>query len=110
MKLTHDSPLSSDELLLADGRKLIRLKVFGDTYAAEEANRNVFLVDSKGTEIWRVAYHECPHGNDSFHGSDPFVGIQVSPEGIVTGLTWDGWRFEINLADGSLKQIGWTKS
>lgn len=110
MKLNHDSKLPSDEHLLSDGRKLVRFKVFGDDYAAEEANRNVFLVDSKGSEVWRVEYHECPHGNDPFHGSDPFVGVDVSPDGFITGLTWDGWRFEISLADGSLKKTGWTKS
>src|SRR4051812_10389911 len=109
MKLSHDSKLPAEEHLLSNGKKLIRFKISGTDYAPEEANRNVFLLDLDGNELWRIANHECPHGGDPFHGSDPFVGIDVLGDHI-TGITWDGLRFEIDLLDGGLEKIGWTKS
>jgi hypothetical protein len=109
MKLSLDSKLPFEEHVLSDGRKFIRFKVFGSDYAPEEANRNVFLVDAAGCEVWRIAWHECPHEDDPFHGNDPFVGLNEGSDGVITGITWDGWRFEIRMADGGLKKIGWTK-
>jgi hypothetical protein len=104
MKLTLNSNLPKEEQALLSGKRLIRFDVIGKSYPNEEVNRNVFLVDSEGIEIWRVAYHECVQGDD------PFVGVDVTDEGVIVGLTWDGWKFEINSIDGSLKKIGWTKS
>jgi hypothetical protein len=104
VKLNHDSNLPFEDVVLSDGRRLVRIKVPATGYAAEEANRNLFLVDAEGRVVWRVAYHECVHGDD------PFVGFNVGADGVVTGLTWDGWKLEINLADGTLKETGWTKS
>ncbi len=104
MRLTLNALLRREEHVLPDGHRLVRLDVLGKDYPISEANRNVFLVDQAGSEIWRIASHECAQG------ADPFIGIDMSPAGQATGLTWDGWRFEINISDGSVRKIGWTKS
>ena len=104
MKLGPDSKIPRQEHLLSDGTTLLRLEVPVKGYPNEEVNRNIFLLNPAGQIIWRVAYHEC------IHGDDPFVGVDVAPGGAITGLTWDGWRFEIDPTNGNLKKCGWTKS
>ena len=104
MKLSPESKIPRREYPLSNGTRLLQLQVPAEGYPVEEVNRNVFLIDVEGKVIWRVAYHECVRGDD------PFVRLDIAPDGTTTGLTWDGWRFEINVADGSLKKIGWTKS
>ena len=98
------SKVPKKEYPLPDGTKLVQFEVPASGYPNEEVNRNIFLLDSAGEVIWRIAYHECEHGDD------PFVGATITPDGVITGLTWDGWRFEIDRSNGKLKKIGWTKS
>lgn len=68
------------------------------------SHRNVFLVDHDGMPLWRVADYEQPFPPDSFVE----IGVLPEPE-KARGLTFRGHIFEISLADGSLKRIGWTK-
>jgi hypothetical protein len=70
----------------------------------EGAHRNVFLVDDGGNPVWRIADYE------QFGLADMFVDVCPSNEpGKATGYTGRGHIFEIDLADGRLKKIGWTK-
>ncbi len=106
MKLTIESPFSRKEQLLPNGDKLVLLDVLGkqeDIYPKEEQNRNIFLLSRGGEIIWRVTYHE------GVRGHDPFVNFYLSDNGKLFGATWDGWDFEIGLADGSLTKRGWSK-
>lgn len=104
MKLSLTTEPSSEHLL-PSGNRLVLLDVLGQAgkYPKEEQNCNIFLVDRKGTMIWRIAYHEGIRGND------PFTGIALESNGSVIGSTWDGWRFEISLSDGSLSKLDWRK-
>jgi hypothetical protein len=58
VKLRHDSNLPFQDNVLSDGRRLVRIEVPVTGYAAEEANKNLFLVDAEGRVVWRVAHHE----------------------------------------------------
>lgn len=105
MKLTVTSNVAKKEYGLPNGNRLVLLDVLGmaSTYDKEEESRNIFLLNPAGEIVWRVAYHE------GAEGGDPFVGITVGEDSRVVGGTWEGWHFEIDIADGSLKKLGWTK-
>ena len=68
------------------------------------SNRNVFLVDDHDAPIWRIADYE------QYGLADMFVHIYFAEGPFKTnGITANGHIFEINLTDGSLKKIGWSK-
>ncbi len=70
----------------------------------EGSNRNIFLVDDHDNPIWRIADYE------QYGLADMFVHIRSTEEAATAiGITANGHIFEINLADGSLKKIGWNK-
>jgi hypothetical protein len=114
-----DPSLAAQSLVVTDKLRLLRFDVYdialhpsNDPYNAVVrelerggAHRNVFLVDKDNNPIWRVADYELPLGNDMF------VGLQLSDENpnVAIGITADGHVFQIRLADGTLKKIGWRK-
>jgi hypothetical protein len=73
-------------------------------FQEEGCHTNVFLVDDNNHPIWRIADYEL------YRLTDSFVSLRPSGEqGKAIGVTFQGHIFEITLADGSLKKIGWTK-
>jgi hypothetical protein len=114
-----DPALAKQRLDVPPFGRLLRFDVYGlelhqprdDPYNAvvremekEGSHRNVFLVDANERPLWRVSDYEQPYAPDFF------VDVSPLPEPEkAKGLTGGGHIFEINLADGSLKKIGWTK-
>lgn len=72
--------------------------------AHEGLHRNVFLVDSHSRPKWRVADYmpQMP---------DHFVEVRTAQEDIdrIVGITFQGFIYSIELADGQLHQVGWQK-
>jgi len=105
MILELHSPHKKSELDLPDESRIVVIHLLGAAgkYPKEETNRNIFRVAKDGRILWRVGFH------DSANGPDPFVGVRIVEDGKIQGFTWEGWRFEINHEDGSLKNLGWSK-
>ena len=89
--------------VLGDGTRIVLFQITG-TYQdlpIVERNRNIFRLHPDGGVIWRVPLHRSDY-------DDPFVGFRFESDRLL-GFTWDGWRFEIDIIDGSLKNLGWSK-
>ncbi len=74
--------------------------------AEEGMHRNVFLVDEHDVPRWRIGDYSVPETL-----SDSFLGLKSSEDPTkAIGTTFQGNIFEIDLRNGALKKIGWTKT
>jgi hypothetical protein len=68
-------------------------------------HRNVFFIAPNGELVWRV-------GNYAHYSSVPDQFVQIWKEEsdqYALGWTFRGYKTQINVADGSVKLLEWTK-
>lgn len=94
MKSLLDSDEFKQVIELPDNRKLVLIDRLGmmQKYGAENCARNVYLVDSRGLQLWQISSNF-----DSF--GDPFTSINLL-DSKVTAYRWDGASYTVNLENG----------
>jgi hypothetical protein len=103
MKLDPNQP--RDELALFDGSLIVRVRLSDANKGMrrEEVNRNVFRLRADGNVMWQVAAQEPEMGDN------PFVAVELDPSGKLVGYAFNGWQYEIDVEDGSLRKLKWSK-
>jgi hypothetical protein len=110
--------LASEVLALKNGTRLVlfyfaarKFLKPGSTAAAlaqylleTGEGRNVLCLDEANRVLWRIA----DPGRHPSGRPDPFVELREADGGVI-GHTWSGFDYAINAADGSVKELGWTK-